>query len=267
MILITGASSGIGEACARVFAADSKTKGLILVARRKPLLEKLAAELSDRYALPVHLEALDVSDKKAVSKFLKARSKLLSEVSVLINNAGLARGVAPIQDTQADDWEQVLDTNVKGLLYLTQGLLPHFIKKNDGHIVNLGSVAGHYVYPKGHVYCASKFAVRALGEALRLDLSGTKIRVTTISPGMVETNFSVVRLGDRTKAEAVYSGMTPLNAQDIAESVHWCARRPKHVNIQDLIIYPTDQASPTVVSRAIPQARQTAKKARPRPRK
>jgi NADP-dependent 3-hydroxy acid dehydrogenase YdfG len=174
---------------------------------------------------------------------------LLARVSVLINNAGLAAGFDTLQTGKLDDWDATIDTNVKGLLYVTHALLPHFVERNDGHIINMGSVAGYLVYPKGNVYCASKHAVRAINESLRIDLLGSKIRVTAVSPGMVETEFSVVRMGDQKKADAIYAGMTPLTAQDIAETIHWCARRPKHVNIQDVIIYPTDQAQPTLVSR------------------
>lgn len=249
MVLITGASSGIGEACARVFAVDPRTRGLILVARRKERLEKLAKELARQRDFEVHVFELDVRSRKAVESWGKKQSELLSRVSVLVNNAGLAAGFDPIQSGKTDDWDAMIDTNVKGLLYVTRVVLPHFIDKNDGHIVNIGSVAGHWVYPKGNVYCASKFAVRALNESMRADLLGTKIRVTAISPGMVETEFALVRLGDKKKADAVYAGVTPLSAQDIAESVHWCVRRPRHVNVQELIIYPTDQASPTLVSR------------------
>ncbi|MBI3558337.1 MAG: SDR family NAD(P)-dependent oxidoreductase [Deltaproteobacteria bacterium] len=250
MILITGASSGIGEACARIFALDPRTRGLILLARRKDRLEKLAKELRHkRTDFEVHVIELDVRRRKLVAGFAKANAKLLANANVLINSAGMAAGFDPIQQGKTEDWDATIDTNVKGLLYMTHIMLPHFLDKNDGHIVNLGSVAGYEVYPKGNIYCASKFAVRAINESLRMDLLGTKIRVSSVSPGMVETEFSRVRLGDKKKADAVYAGMTPLTGQDIAEAIHWCVRRPRHVNIQDMIIYPTDQASPTLVSR------------------
>ena len=249
MVLITGASSGIGESCARIFAIDPRCRGLILAARRKERLEKLAKELKRQRDFEVHIFELDVRKRKAVEAWARAQSELLSKVSVLINSAGLAAGMDPIQTGKLDDWDATLDTNVKGLLYVTHALLPHFIEKNEGHIIMLGSVAGHIVYPKGNIYCASKHAVKAITEALRIDMLGSKIRVTSVSPGMVETEFSVVRFGDRKKADALYAGMTPLNAQDIAETIHWCARRPKHVNIQEVIMYPTDQATPTLVSR------------------
>lgn len=247
MILITGASSGIGAACAKIFAAHKRE--LFLVARRQTRLKSIQTKLSRTYGIDVHIAELDVSSRTAVEKFVKTHKKLLARTSVLVNNAGLAKGISLFQDGELADWEEMINTNVKGLLYMTRALLPIFIKKSDGHIVNMGSVAGHWTYPKGNVYCATKTAVRALTETLRLDLSGTKVRVTEISPGMVETEFSVVRLGDQKKADAIYAGMTPLTAEDIAETVAWCVERPKHVNIQEVVIYPTDQASPTVVHR------------------
>lgn len=247
MILITGASSGIGEACARVFAEQHRS--LILVARRRERLESLTQDLSKKHGVEVIALELDVSDRAAVESFSNRHSDLLDRVEILVNNAGLAQGMDFLQDAQLDDWDQMIDTNLKGLLYVTHALLPRMKARGRGHVVNLGSVAGHSVYPKGGVYCATKHAVRALTEALRLDLNGSGLRVTEISPGMVETEFSQVRLGDAQKAKAVYAGMTPLTARDIAESIAWCVNRPSHVNIQELVIYPTDQASPTLVSR------------------
>ena len=247
MILITGASSGIGEACARVFAEQHRS--LILVARRRERLESLTQDLSKKHGVEVVALELDVSDRAAVESFSNRHSDLLDRVEILVNNAGLAQGMDFLQDAQLDDWDQMIDTNLKGLLYVTHALLPRMKARGRGHVVNLGSVAGHSVYPKGGVYCATKHAVRALTEALRLDLNGSGLRVTEISPGMVETEFSQVRLGDAQKAKAVYAGMTPLTARDIAESIAWCVNRPSHVNIQELVIYPTDQASPTLVSR------------------
>jgi 3-hydroxy acid dehydrogenase/malonic semialdehyde reductase len=169
---------------------------------------------------------------------------------VLVNNAGLAKGLSSIQDGDPADWEEMIDTNVKGLLSVTRAVLPHFLKNGRGHVVNLGSVAGHWVYPKGNVYVATKFAVRALTQAMRMDLSGTPIRVTEISPGMVETEFSLVRFGgDVARAKAVYSDFDPLRPEDIAETITWCVNRPARVNIQELVIYPTAQASPTLITR------------------
>lgn len=247
MILITGASSGIGEACARAYA--ERGKELVLAARRVDRLERLAEELRAKHAVPIHLQALDVRDRAAVEEWIARDSALLSRVEVLVNNAGLAKGLDPLQGGSIEDWEQMIDTNLKGLLYVTRGILPLMLQAGRGHIVNMGSVAGRWNYPKGNVYSATKAAVRALNESLRLDLSGTGIRVTEIAPGMVETEFSEVRLSDVDKAKAVYQGMKPLSAHDIAEAIVWCTERPAHVNVQEIVLYPVAQASPTVVSR------------------
>lgn len=245
--LITGASSGFGEACAHLFAKNKNA--LILLARRKKLLEKLASELTKRHGVEVHVFELDVRDRAAVESFAKKNENLLSRVSVLINNAGLAKGMDFVQDGNIDDWEQMIDTNVKGLLYVMRMVAPHMVKARKGHIINIGSIAGHWVYQKGNVYCATKHAVRALTDGTRMDLNGTGVRVTEVSPGMAQTEFSVVRLGDESKAKAVYQGMTPLTADDVAETVFWCCTRPAHVNIQEVVLFPTDQASPTIVAR------------------
>lgn len=247
MILITGATAGIGEATARIFAENGKD--LLLTGRRRDRLEALSNELTHAHKIRVHTYALDVTSTDEVKTFARSAASLLAETQVLVNNAGVAKGINPIQNVDADDWDAMIDTNVKGFLAVTHEVLPHFIKRGDGHIVNLGSVAGHYNYPKGNVYCATKAAVHALTECMRLDLVGTGIRVSEISPGMVETEFSMVRLGDAEKAKSVYAGMTPLTARDIAETIYWCVNRPKHVNIQEVVLYPTDQASPTVVHR------------------
>jgi 3-hydroxy acid dehydrogenase/malonic semialdehyde reductase len=247
---MTGASSGIGEACARAFAAVNQD--LVLVARRKEKLDKLASELGglSKQPIRVHTFEVDVRDPHSVRKLFKDHGDVLKSVDTLINNAGLGLGRGPVQDGEEDDWDQMIDTNVKGLLYVTRAFLPQMIEAQTGHIVNLGSVAGYRVYPGGAVYCATKSAVRALTEGLRLDLLGSGIRVTEIAPGMVETNFSKVRFkGDVEKANAVYKGMRPLTAVDIAESILWCVQRPAHVNIQSVTIYPTDQASPEHVKR------------------
>lgn len=247
MIFITGASSGIGEACAEVFAKDGV--GLILTARRKDRLERVAERLRKQYSVPVHTFVFDVRDRKAVESLAKEQRTLFSQVTVLVNNAGLAEGLDSFENGSLDEWEATIDTNVKGLLYITRAMVPFFVEKKDGYIVNLGSVAGRWHYAKGGVYCASKAAVMLLNRTLRMDLMGKGIRVTEIAPGMVETEFSVVRLKDEKKAKAVYQGMTPLVASDIADAVHYCVTRPKHVNIQELIIYPTEQAAPGVVHR------------------
>lgn len=247
MILITGASAGIGEACAVNFAQQKRD--LILVARRRDRLKALEEKLAKEYGVKVHTFALDVCDKAGIQKFAADQKALLSKVEVLVNNAGLSKGLSLLQDGNPDDWDVTLDTNIKGVLYFTRALLPFFLEKKAGHIVNLGSVAGRWPYPKGNVYAASKAAVAMLTESLRWDLNGTGIRVTEISPGMVNTEFSLVRFGDKQKADAVYAGLTPLTAQDIAETIVWSVSRPKHVNIREIVLYPTDQASTTLSHR------------------
>jgi 3-hydroxy acid dehydrogenase/malonic semialdehyde reductase len=249
-VFITGASSGIGEACARAFAAVNRD--LVLVARRKDKLDKLASELKglSKQPIKIHTFEADVRNQKSIQKLFDEHGDVLKSVDTLLNNAGLGLGRGPLQDGVEDDWDQMIDTNIKGLLYTTKAFLPQMIAAKTGHIVNLGSVAGYRVYPGGAIYCATKFAVRAITEGLRMDLLGTGIRVTEIAPGMVETNFSKVRFkGDVDKADAVYKGMRPLTAVDIAETVMWCVQRPAHVNIQTVMLYPTDQATPEHVHR------------------
>lgn len=247
MILITGASAGIGEACARAFAREKRD--LILVARREDRLKALAAGLSKEFGIKAHPFTIDVCDKEKIRRFAADQKDLLGRVEVLVNNAGLSKGLSTFQEGNPDDWEVTLDTNIKGVLYFTRALLPFFTAKKDGHIVNLGSVAGRWPYPKGNVYCASKAAVAMLTESLRWDLNGTGIRVTEISPGMVKTEFSLVRFGNQERADAVYTGLTPLSADDIAETIVWSVNRPKHVNIREIVLYPTDQASTTLSHR------------------
>lgn len=248
MILITGATSGIGEATAIAFAAAQRP--LVLVARREEKLKTLKATLSEKYGVRVEIARLDVSKAKDVEVFAAKHSSLLSEVTVLVNNAGMAKGLEPIQEGKTENWDEMIDTNLKGLLYVTRALLPHFVKKADGHVVNVGSIAGRWIYPKGNIYCATKAAVAALTEAMRLDLHGAGVRVTNISPGMVETEFSNVRFeGDLERAKAVYRGVDVLTSEDIADAIVWSTTRPKRVNIQEMVIYPTDQASPALVIR------------------
>ncbi len=235
--LITGASSGIGLALAHKLAECGFD--LVLVARRQLRLQDLRSAIASRSKVQVELVELDVRDHSAVDRVVGA----FRGIDVLINNAGLAKGVDPFQDGKIDDWESMIDTNIKGLLYFTRAVLPSMVQSGRGHIVNLGSVAGRWVYPGGAVYCATKYAVTALSEGLRMDLLGTGVRVTNIEPGMVATEFSQVRLGDSERANAVYQGMTPLSADDVAESVIWCLQRPPHVNIQELVLFPTDQAA------------------------
>jgi 3-hydroxy acid dehydrogenase/malonic semialdehyde reductase len=247
-VFITGASSGIGYACAKLFAKAGAN--LLLCARRLELLNNLANELVNEYKIEVHVFSLDVSQSLAVNEVMNALPEKWKNIDILINNAGLAAGLDTIQDGKLSDWEEMINTNVKGLLYVTKAILPGMVEKNAGHIINLGSIAGHQVYPKGAVYCATKYAVNALSQGLRMDLSGTNIRVTTIDPGAVETNFSVVRFkGDMQRVAAVYEGRDPLTPDDIADTILFCATRPAHVNISEIIIMPTDQASATMVAR------------------
>lgn len=237
-VFISGATAGIGEATARRLAASGY--GLILTGRREDRLQNLAEELGAKTR--VRTAVLDVQDARQIVHLFQTSPEFLNETTVLLNNAGLAAGTEKLQDAMTSDWDSMIDTNVKGLLNLTRQFLPKMIARRNGHIVNLGSVAGRQVYPGGAVYCATKFAVRALTEGLRMDLQGTGVRVTNISPGMVETEFSEVRLKSASKAKAVYQGMTPLSPADIADSILWAIERPPHVNIQELVIYPTDQA-------------------------
>lgn len=239
--LITGASSGIGEATAQAFAKAGCS--IVLTARRTEKIENLAQELKQNYPTQDFLAiTLDVTDRSDVDEFFKRETAILPKIEILVNNAGLAMGIEKMQDAKILDWDLMIDTNIRGLLYMTRGMLDYMSVSKKGHIVNLGSVAGRWTYPGGGVYCATKFAVRALSEGLRMDLAGTGIRITNIEPGMVNTEFSKVRIGDQKKADQVYEGMTPLVAQDIAETILWCVNRPAHVNIQELVIYPTDQA-------------------------
>jgi 3-hydroxy acid dehydrogenase / malonic semialdehyde reductase len=230
-VLITGASAGIGAATARAFAKLGHA--LVLVARRKDKLETLANELG------AHAVMLDVSDAAAVEKAAGA----FSGVTVLVNNAGLAAGVAPAQTASMSDWQTMLDTNIKGVLHMTHAVLPKMLEQGRGHIVNLGSVAGTYPYAGGNVYAASKAFLHQLTLAMRSDLLGTPVRMTSIEPGMVETEFSEVRFGgDKEKAKAVYAGMKPLSPEDIAETIVWSVSRPSHVNINVIEVMPVSQA-------------------------
>lgn len=238
--VITGASAGIGEAVALKSAAQKES--LILTARRLDRLKKIQKKCLQAGAPEVHIFKLDVQSRVQIEKFSQQLKKQKLKVRVLINNAGLAKGVELMQNSRTEDFDSMIDTNIKGLLYMTRSLLPEIIA-NRGHIVNLGSVAGRLVYEGGVVYCATKFAVRAISDALRMDLKGTGVRVSNVEPGMVNTEFSVVRLGNQQKAEDVYRDMMPLSAQDVADTILWCLSQPPHVNISELVIYPTDQAS------------------------
>jgi len=243
--LITGASSGIGAACATAFAHAKYD--LVLVARRGDRLKSLARELSQKFGVQVETHEIDVRDRTRLERAEFRQS--LTDLDVVVNNAGLAKGTESLQEANALDLEVMIDTNVKGLLWVTRAALPAMLARGRGHIINIGSVAGHWTYPGGAVYCATKHAVHAISESLRMDVHGTGLRVTEIAPGMVETEFSEVRLGDRAKAKQVYEGFKPLTGEDIAETVLWCASRPSHVNVSELIIFPTAQSAIRMVDR------------------
>lgn len=252
--LITGASSGIGRACAEALAGEGAT--LILCARRKDRLTRLSTSLQRRYETRTLPLALDVRDSESVEAAIENLPEPWENIDILINNAGLSRGLEPLYEGCIEDWEEMIDTNIKGLLFVTRTVLPGMLKRRKGHIINLGSVAGHEVYSGGNVYCASKHAVDALTKGMLLDLVDTPVRVSTVDPGMVDTEFSVVRFhGDREKAKGPYIGMKPLTAGDVAEAVMFCLTRPAHVNISQLRIMPKAQASASVVHRAKPSGR------------
>ena len=240
-ILITGATSGIGAATAEAFC-KAGCEELILVGRREELLKERAKAWSDAYGVDVAAVVLDVGSRADIEGIARDHPNLF-DVDILVNNAGLAKGRDAMQDADLDDWEEMVQTNVLGLLYITRQVLPYMLKRGSGHIVNLGSVAGRWTYAGGGVYSATKAAVTKLTEGLRMDLLGKDIRVSNIEPGMVETEFSIVRLkGDTRKAKEVYANTRPLKAEDIAETILWVCDRPAHVNVQELVIYPTDQA-------------------------
>jgi len=248
IVFITGASAGIGEATARAFAAQGAR--ILLCARRIERIEKLGRALESEHGVASYAFRLDVRDQAAVDRAVAVLPAEWRPIEVLVNNAGLSRGLDKLPQGLVSDWEEMIDTNVKGLLYVTRAVLPGMIERGRGHIVNIGSIAGHEVYPGGNVYCASKFAVRALSKGLRLDLNGTPIRVSEVAPGMAETEFSLVRFhGDAERAAKVYQGLTPLGPEDVADAVVWCATRPLHVNVSEVVIMPAAQASTTLVHR------------------
>jgi serine 3-dehydrogenase len=248
IILITGASSGIGTACAKIFAGAGAK--LILAARRVERLQQLGDTLSKEFGTEIHLLQLDVRDRNAVESAIATLPPAWSAIDILINNAGLSRGLDKLHEANFQDWEDMIDTNVKGLLYVSRYVVPGMVSRDRGHVVNLGSIAGHQTYPGGNVYCATKAAVRAISEGLKQDLLGTRVRVSSVDPGMVETEFSEVRFhGDTERANKVYQGVTPLTADDVADVIFFCVTRSPHVNINEVVLMPVDQASATLVNR------------------
>ncbi len=247
-VLITGASSGIGQSCARFFAQAGAR--LILAARRKDKLQTLSDELQTHYQTQTLLLCIDVQDFQAVTTAIEGLPAEWKAIDVLINNAGLSRGLDKQYESPIQDWEEMIDTNIKGLLYVTRAVVPGMVARGRGHVVNIGSIAARQTYTGGSVYCATKAAVKSLSEGLKIDLLGTPVRVTNIEPGLVETEFSNVRFrGDDDKANSVYTGMTPLTPDDIAETILFAVTRPTHVNISEIFVMPTDQSSVTHVHR------------------
>jgi 3-hydroxy acid dehydrogenase / malonic semialdehyde reductase len=248
IVLITGASSGIGAACAQLLAQAGAD--LILAARRLERVQALATQLEQQYHIQTHVLGLDVCDRQAVDATLNHLPDPWNQIDILVNNAGLSRGLSKLHEGNIDDWEEMLDTNVKGLLYVTRAVVPGMVERQSGHVVNIGSIAGRVAYPGGNVYCASKAAVRAISDGLKQDLIGTPVRVTEIEPGLVETEFSLVRFhGDCDRAEKVYQDLTPLTGEDIADLVLFSVTRPPHVNMSEMLVVPVDQANATLVHR------------------
>lgn len=247
-VMITGASSGFGAETARLFAKEGAR--LILLARRKERLEQLQQELKDLYQTQSYLITADIADYQKVEKEISKLEHSFEMPTILVNNAGMVKGLDKLWEVQPEAWNEMLDTNVKGVLTATRLILPSMLKANDGHVINVGSISGHATYPGGGIYCATKFALRALTDTLRMELVSTPIRVSLISPGMAKTEFSLVRFeGDEKKADQVYEGVEALTAADIAETIIFAASRPPHVNIADIILYPKCQASTTLIHR------------------
>jgi serine 3-dehydrogenase len=247
-VLITGASSGIGEACAEAFAAVGCR--LLLAARRLDRLDRVADRLRRDFGCEVLTKALDVRDREAVDAWVEGLDPEWSAIDILVNNAGLARGLSTLWEGEITDWEEMLDTNVKGLLWVTRAVLRGMVARGSGHVINIGSIAGHETYPSGNVYCASKHAVTAIGRALNIDVLGTGVRVSSVDPGLVDTEFSVVRFhGDQDRADSVYNGLEPLHGPDVADAVLFCATRPAHANVREMILMPSAQAAAVHVHR------------------
>lgn len=248
LVLITGATSGIGKSTAQLFAKNGHD--LIITGRREDRLKEIKTQLQYDFKVKVTTLCFDIRKLSEVENAISTLSSENKKIDVLVNNAGLAAGLGPIQSGNIDHWERMIDTNVKGLLYISRAISNLMIENKKGHIINIGSIAGKEVYANGNVYCATKHAVDALNKGMRIDLLPHNIKVTAINPGMVETEFSIVRFdGDSDKAKKVYEGLQPLSPEDIAETIYWVASRPAHVNINDLVIMPTVQATATNVIR------------------
>lgn len=249
LALVTGASSGIGLSCARRFAADGAN--LVLWARRKDRLERTAGELEKAHRVAVRVGSVDVRDRAAVNRAVEALARDALVPDILLNNAGLAAGFAKLQEGDPDDWDRMIDTNLKGLLNVSRAIIPLMVKRGTGHVVNIGSTAGHQVYQGGNVYNATKFGVKALTEGMNLDVAGTRLKVSSVDPGHVETEFAEVRFhGDKSRAKKVYEGFRPLSPDDVADAVAYIVNLPEHVNILDLIIVPAAQRSVTLIDRS-----------------
>jgi len=248
IVLITGASAGIGRACAELFARSGAS--LIIAARRAERIKQIGRELSEKYQARVKPIKLDVRQKNQVNRALSGLPERWKNIDILVNNAGLSRGLDKLQEGKIADWEEMIDTNIKGVLYVSRAVLPGMVKRNSGHIINIGSVAGREVYPRGNVYCATKHAVDAITRGMRIDLVDTNIRVTTIDPALTETEFSIVRFrGDIKRARAVYQGIEALSPQDVAEAVLFAATRRENFVVAEMVLMPLHQASTMVVHR------------------
>jgi 3-hydroxy acid dehydrogenase/malonic semialdehyde reductase len=248
-VLITGVTSGIGKACAQLFAREGYN--MVITGRRKEKLEQLGDDLEQQYGIDTLRLILDVRDRLAVTEILGAIPESWKDIDVLINNAGLCVGLDPIQQGNLDDWDVMIDTNVKGLLYVTRVVAGWMVQRKSGHIINIGSIAARETYPNGNVYCATKHAVDSLSKAMRVDLLPHRIRVTAVHPGPAETEFSIVRFrGDEQRAKKVYEGYEALTAGDIADAIWFAVSRPPHVNINDLLIMPAAQATATMIDRS-----------------
>jgi 3-hydroxy acid dehydrogenase / malonic semialdehyde reductase len=248
VVFITGASAGIGEACAFAFAAEGAK--LLLAARRVERLEAMRTKLMEAGAKDVHAFELDVRDNGAVVAAIANLHAEWQAIDVLVNNAGLSRGLDKLYQGKVEDWDEMVDTNIKGLLYVSRAVVPGMVERGRGHVINLGSTAAEITYPNGAVYCATKAAVRAINDGLREDVLGTPVRVTSVDPGMVETDFSLVRFrGDEKRATKVYQGLIPLKPEDVADTIVWAATRPAHVNIARVVMTTIDQANSLLFNR------------------